>query len=268
MEKYFDLISSQRYYHLIAFKFETKYSTQNYWKDCGISSKKNNFPLHDNSEFRIEQERIVTNIPYYNGERDYSVNGDGKEPYHYDLFVIELKKLNIFVFGFPFKFLAKTILKNLIDNKKLITKGSFVKPLLDKLIKLNSNTDFVDTSFAYHFSGLELMLTGDTNITSVNLDGDRPLDSPLYKNVFKKLIEGDECKLEKCSLKCETLKDDSRSIPKTRGNIHLDLAGNYKLYIHGSGNNIFTIPFIFSVLKKTKCLDNTLINPINNLTDE
>jgi hypothetical protein len=265
----FNLLFAKRYFHLIAFKSDKNYSIQNFWKDCGIKAD-NDSESFNNSNFTIELRKTVSNIRFYNSDEDFSVNKNGEAPYNYDILAIHLKEEDILVFGFPFKYLTKTIIDDLVLNKNLlkITKGSFLKADLNKLIKINQETAFSDETFSCYFSGIELNLPGDSNITSVNLDGDKPLDSILYKTVFKGLINKNECLIEKGSLRCETLANELNSIPKTGSNIHIDLFGNYKLYIHGTGKNIITIPFIFQLLNNYGCLETTLINPILRLKDE
>ncbi|MET3980679.1 hypothetical protein ABIB62_003283 [Mucilaginibacter sp. UYP25] len=268
MEKknYFNLISAQRYFHLVALNITEQYSTVDYYKNFGNYQRSKNHTIHQTKDFVIEHVRIITDTPYYGGTKDYSVKNDGLAPFNYDLFTIELKPLNILILGFPFKFLAKDILENLIRNK-LLQHANFIKPDLTKLIKENNDSALMLNNFSSHFSGVELSLNGDTNISSVNLDGDRPLDSTVYKTFFYNLIQRDECSLEKCSLKNEIL-EETTDIPKTKSNIHLDLFGNYKLYIHGSGNNIFTIPSFFKALTEYQCIKTTLTNPIIRLKDE
>lgn len=264
----FNLVSAQRYYHLVAFKADSSYSIQSFWNECGIEKSKEGQITYDLPSFKIEYRKILSNIPYYNGEKDYSVNSDGLPPFNYDMFALEIKDSQIFIFGFPFKLLAKAVLRNLIENNRLVSKGSFIKVDLNKLIKINSDKTLTEGLFSTRFIGIELTITGDTKITSVVLDGDEPLKSTLYKETFSKLIIEDKCKVEKCSLKCETIKNDLVDIPKTKSNIHIDLFGNYKLYIHGTGNNIFTIPLIFNLLGNLDCLTSTLINPIKSLQDD
>lgn len=267
-KSFFSLLSAKRYYHLIAFKAEKDYSIKKFWDDCDVSNKSSVDSSYKIDEFEIELGKILSNLQFYNGGEDYSVNSDGNPPFQYELFAIEIKQLRLFIFGFPFKSLAKTVIESLIVEKKLLNKGSFLRTNLNKLIKINHKTDFVNEMFSSYFSGVELTLTGDTNITSVNLDGDKPLESVLYKTVFLNKIIEDECKLEKCSLKFETTSNNNNDIPKTRSNVHIDLFGNYKLYVHGSGNNIFTIPYMFNLFNSYDCLEQTLINPINRLNDE
>lgn len=260
---YFELVSGQRYYHVVAFEVNSNlYSLQAFWRDCGVL-KRNNIISNDMFNAVIEQGKLITEIRYHFGDEDFSIDGNDKAPFQYDIFAINIKRFNILIFGFPFKAMARVFLEKMIDQKKILSKGNFVKPDLDKLIKQsNKGLHFSNDFFTTHFSGVELILTGETNISSVNLDGDRPLESNLYRNVFLQKVEDNECKLEKCSLKCETFDNESKNIPKSKSNIHLDLFGNYKLYVHGSGKNLFTIPFLFELLAKSKCLKPSLINPI------
>lgn len=264
---YFEFLTAQRYFHLVALKVGTDYSIESYWRDSGVGRKRRKYRTYDFPDFKVEQVRIQSETPYYFGSLDYSVNGDKQPPYQYDLFAIELKKQGILVLGFPFRQLAKTVLNNLIDGLSSKLKGIFNRADINKLIKTNHEIDFIERQFTAYFATIDLRLTGDSKITSVNLDGDRPMESDLYKDVFKGLLEQEYCKLDKCSIKLETI-GDGEEMPKTRSIVHIDKFGNYKLYIHGSGNNIFTIPYMFNLLRRHKCLETTFNNPIDKLNDE
>lgn len=264
---YFEFLTAQRYFHLVALKINNEYSIESYWRDSGIGKKRRKYRSYDFPDYKIEQVRILSDIPYYFGSLDYSVNGNNEAPYQYDLFVIELKKQGMLILGFPFKQLAKTVLSNLLDGPYPKLKSIFNRVDINKLIRTNHDVDFIEQQFSAYFATIDLRLTGDSKITSVNLDGDRPMESDLYKNVFKGLVEQEFCKLDRCSLKLDTI-SDGENIPKTRSIIHVDKFGNYKLYVHGSGNNIFTIPFMFILFRKHKCIETTFNNPIDKLRDE
>jgi len=265
-QKYFDLDTFKRYFHLITFKSDKKYSAINFLQDIGATIKETSQFSIDFS-FTIYQSEIISNVPYYNGDKDYSLNKDGQPPYKYDLFAVHMFSMNMFVIAFPFKHLAKTSLNNLIETKKIMSKGSFVKCDINKLLIENSENDLSDENFTSYFSGLDLTLTGDEKLSSVNLDGDKPLQSNLYKQVFSKIVDSRKCHLERCSLQCRLI-NQVENIPKAKANIHVDLFGNYKMYVHGSGKNIFTIPYLFTLLSFKECLKLTLSNPIDRLQDE
>lgn len=268
MEQYFEFKTAKRYFHIVAFKFESKFTIRNFWKDCDINLVSQKPAVHDSDEVRIEQIWMNSEKQYYFGEIDYSVNQNLKAPYRYDLFAIELKRQNVFIFGFPFKSLAKELMRKLTEERNYKTKGAFLKPNLGKLIRDTNSQDFGNDLGTGYFSSLSITITGDQNITSIDLGGDRPLESSLYKKNFKRLIEEEQSHVEKGIVRCQTTDDEMIGIPRTRSNIHLDHFGNFKMYVHGSGKNLFTLPFIFTALKATKCLQNTLTNPLINLNDE
>lgn len=268
MSQHFDIKTSKRYFHMVAFKFSSKFSLKSYWKDCNSGISTNSFLNFDNQDVRIEHSRITSNVQYYFGENDYSESGTNTAPFNYDLIAIELKKHNIFIFGFPFKLLAKDIIRKLVEDKKYKTKGAFLKPSLDKLVKDTNSQDFGDDWANFYFSSLSMIITGDTNITSIDFEGDKPLESLLYKKHFRKMIEEDLSKIERGVIKCETETALPDNIPKTRANIHLDHYGNFRMYVHGTAKNLFTVPFLFKILNEYKCLQTTLTNPLINLSDE
>lgn len=268
MATIFDFKTAGRYYHVIVFKFDTKYSLRSFWKDCKIEAKAFSSSVYEDDDIIVEKQSYISPIQYYFGESDYSATRNSKPPYSYDLFAIQIKEQDIFIVGFPFKSLARDLVKTLIEEKRYKTKGSFLKPNIGKVLKdTNSETfgkDFVSCSFC----GLSLVLTGDKNITSINLGGDNPLESALYKKNFKKMIEDNISTPEYGIIKCELSGLENGELPNTRANIHLDNFGNFKLYLHSSGKNIFTLPFLMLTLKRLKCLIPTITNPLISLEDE
>jgi hypothetical protein len=268
MATYFDFKTAGRYYHVIVFKFDIKYSLKSFWKDCRIESKSFPSSIYEDDNIIVEKQSFISAIQYYFGESDYSVSQNGKAPYRYDLFAIQIKAQDIIIIGFPFKSLARNIVQTLIADKKYRTKGNFLKPNLGKVLKETNSESFGKDFVSCSFSGLSMVITGDTNITSINLGGDHPLESTLYKKNFKKMIDENISMPENGIIRCELsgLKDDE--LPNTRANIHLDNFGNFKLYLHASGKNIFTLPFLMLTLKSLKCLIPTITNPLITLKDE
>lgn len=264
--KYFELDVFKRYFHLVAFQSDKKYNVSNFLQDLGGTiTRKNNFS--HNLDFIVYEGEINSNLPYYNGEKDYSLNNNGQPPYRYEIFAVQIYKPNIFIVAFPFKLLAKSSVNNAIEKKRLMSKGSFVRCDINKLLAGSGNRDLSDDEFLSYFSGLDFTLTGEENISSVNLDGDKPLEANLYRQVFSKLFNAKKCHLERCSLQCK-IQYDIDFLPKAKANVHIDIFGNYKLYIHGGGKNIFIIPYLFNLLNVKDCLKTTLSNPIDRLQDE
>ncbi len=262
----FDLINSQRYFHVIAFKNENNFFNNSLLKKLNITVEKT---FEDISNVEIKQMSIVSSIPFYRGEQDFSLHGDGKAPFKYDMVLINLNKLNISLVCFPFKYLTKIIIKSLVQDYNILSKNNFIKIDLNNFIKSNQDhTDYYGDDITYFFSSINLVLTEESSLSSVKLVGDKPLDSSLYKNIFKDKINDDKCKLEKCVVKSNTSVSEQEVIPKTKSAIHIDSFGNYKIYIHSTGKNIITIPLLFKHINDLNCLIETPINPVNNLKDE
>jgi hypothetical protein len=264
----FNLLASQRYYYLVSFKFEKgRFSLSDFWTTTKSMKKGSPISTFQQMDFVIEYSRIRTRTRFHNTDEDFSAKGDGKPPYQYDAFAMEHKKENLFIFCFPFKSLAKEIVQLLISDYTLFSKGAFQKAKLKKLLKQIDSGNFSSKYLAPSFSNLDLIYAAETDISAVQLDGDNPLNSSLFKDVFEQKINNDECRLEKCSLKCRTIVHDE-STPRAFSNVHFDSFGNYKLYLHSKGRNIFTIPLLFDLLLKHKCLEDHLANPIMRLKDE
>jgi len=264
-QSYFDLTLVKRYFHLITFKPEKKYTFSSMLTDLEASVKKNVF-YSTILNFNVVEAEIISNMPFFGGEEDFSVLQNGQPPYKYEILLVNMPDLNMFTIGFPFKLLAKLSLDKLINSYKLLSFGSFIKCDVNNLLIKNYKNDLSYDNFLAYFSGLDLIFPGETKINSVNLDGEKPLESPLFIDVFKDQLNDKKCHLERCSIKCR-LQFPKDGIPKTQANFHIDMFGNYKFYLHGSGKNIFVVPFLFSLLFEKGCLHSTLNNPINRLKD-
>lgn len=267
---YFNLISAQRYYHMVAFKYSQHYSFLSYLKDVGFRRSKEHSSALDYAEFEIQHLRVLSNVRYHVGRRDYSMNGDDQPPYYYDHFAINLKKQNIILMAFPFRKMGEDTIERLIGRKAMLANGKFLRPLLTKLLKNSNGQDFVEDDEGYmsSFSSIELKLIGNKDIDLVKIEGPTPLNSDIYRDIFKKLVDEDEGKLAQCSLKMATTTGEGDDERKTKASIHLDHFGNYKLYLQASGRNILSMPYLFKLLRKYKCLEETSVNPIIKIQDE
>lgn len=256
-------LNGSRYYYMIAFQMQD-YNINNYWKNLKINKSeiKEAFLLN----FQIQFANYFSDIRFHNGEDNlYVENSENSPPYKYELFAINLIDYKTLIVGFPFKSLARRLIE-ILTNKSDFKFNIFIKPNLNQLIKIqNNNIEFedIDKGFRANFSSLSLILTEETNISSVNLDGDRPTDSKLYKDVFLNKIENNQCMLEKCTLKCESFQDSK----STKANIHLDTHGNIKTYLHGAGRNIISIPQLLDMFFNEDCITKTSLNPLNKLNE-
>ncbi|RNC86261.1 MAG: hypothetical protein ED556_08160 [Winogradskyella sp.] len=266
MASIFNLINPQRYFHVVVFNNENDFFNKRLLKILNFEVE---FSYNDIDNVEINQLSIVSNLPFYRGEKDFSVNSDGKAPFKYDSILINQKSLGISMLCLPFKLLAKVIVEKLINDHNVLAKNNFVKVDLNKLIKSNHNhTDYYTEDLTYFFSSINLTLKEESTLSSVKLDGDKPIDSSLYKEVFKNKINDGKCSLEKCVLKLNTSISENSNVPKTKAAVHIDTFGNYKLYVHTSGNNTVTLPLLFENLEQMGCLNYTPINPIKNLKEE
>ena len=247
-QKLFALISSQRDYHFVAFRFQTKFSLSQYWRECGNASIINSYDTEDEL---IEHAKYTSDRLYYGGfSQDFSVNANRSAPYQYDLFAIQIKRLNIFLFGFPFQAIAKDIIDDFMPRH--FSNGKFQKIDLKRLVKTELK-DAEEEAYNAKFGGVAIKLSGDLNITSVNLDGLKPLESDIYTQFFKSSIENDSayCSVEKCVIKFQ-IKHEDHFI--SAANIHLDLFGNFKFYMHRTGSTIYNLPMFFHMLDKYKTI--------------
>lgn len=253
----------ERYYHVLGIEpVSGLYSSQSFWRDCPEVSRRG-IEVIDAELFSVEIGDFQSNFRYHSGEDSYSNEGNDNPPFYYKVIVITNKLNNQIFLAFPFRAMAKNIITKLIEKKNLKQKCNFLTIDLDKLLRIGSEKSLlVNDFFSVNFASIELSLNGETRIKAIKIDGERPLDSELYKDVFLQKVMDRTCGLLKCILKCLVI-EDHLGIPRTRSHIHMDKFGNNRFYIHATGNNIFTVPILFEMLKKMKCLKSSNINPLN-----
>jgi len=183
--------------------------------------------------------------------------------------LIEFPKIDIFILCLPFKRLTKDIIIDLESKYNILSNSNFLKVDMGKLIHADENhTDYYFNQNHFFFGGVYLTIAGDLFLSTVKLEGDKPLDSDIYKDYFKERIKNNECRLEKCILKCKTeVKEDDKTT-KATASIHIDKFGNYKIYVHTKGKNLITIPAIFEFLASLDCLIETPNNPVYHIKNE
>ncbi|MDL5051914.1 hypothetical protein QQ054_38570 [Oscillatoria amoena NRMC-F 0135] len=255
-------INDKRYYYFVALEGNLLDLKSIIYNCLNIKTVKNSF---NSDSYDIENVIVESNLQFFNSNQDNSVNGDGQPPFQYTVFIVGIPNSEILVLGFPFKSLAKEITNKLSLDRNLLKSGSYLKPRFDDLILLDESK-FTNDDWLMNFSSLDLELGGESDVSSVRLSGDRPINSTLYKKTFLSLIKKDECSLTGCSLKCQVVSSEYL-VTRSRANIHVDLYGNYKFYVHTSGRNVNTIAYLFIFLKKYNCIKSTFINPINKLKD-
>jgi hypothetical protein len=253
----------RRYYHLIAISTSENVLSKAFMKFWKIKEK-NSFEYNNNT--LITKYIILSDNIYYRGEVDYSYNKDNNPPFAFDIISIVDNKTNFQILCFPFKRLAKDIIISLVENNNLLVKSDFIKVNMNQLIHANDiQTDFIYKNSYFFFAGVYLTVSGDSYLTTVKLEGDKPLDSDLYKAYFKTKIKNNECKLEKCIIKCKSSTKINNEEYNTISTVHIDKFGNYKLYLNSTGSNILTIPALFGFLRQLKGLISTSNNPVNHI---
>jgi hypothetical protein len=136
---------------------------------------------------------------------------------------------------------------------------------MTKLIQAHeSETDQTYDHSLFYLVGVDLAVSGDRYLSTVKLQGDKPLESDIYVKYFKKQADSH---LEKCTMKCKVSQDPE--IPRVVSSFHIDKFGNFKLYVHSGGRNLITLPTIFEFLASIDCLTQTPTPPtLNSLEEE
>jgi hypothetical protein len=261
MGEYFNLNTGKRHFHFIALKFYSSYSIQEYWQDCGVEENPSTDYSFEDENFIIEKKSLIDDFPYFTGTKDYSVNRNNTHPYRYDLIAIKIKNQNILALGYPFSFLAKKITFLLVNNKNYLTRSTFIKVNLRELIKQKA-ISFNVSSYRWNFLSLNIRLVNDHNLNSIELKGDCLNDSPYFKTYFKNKIISESLAIRSCQICCTIFDTEDDLIPQTKGNIYFNDYGNFRLYVHGSGINIFVIPFLLDDLYMLNCMQMIPSNPL------
>jgi hypothetical protein len=213
----------------------------------------------------MQELKITSEIPYYRGTEDFSENGK----LIFDGVLFDHRQLNLTLLGFPFKKLTSDLINVLVRDYGLVKESSFINVDMGALIHANDkSTDLSFGNNQFFLAGVYLTVSGDSFLSTVKLEGDKPLDSELYKEYFKPRINNKQSRLERCTMKCKVDIGQDPTAGKTLSSIHIDKFGNYKLYVHANGKNLNSIPAIFDFLNNIGCLATTPYNPTSHILDE
>jgi hypothetical protein len=255
-----NFIASQRYFHVIAFNGASKAFNKKILNSINVTERTNLKDIKFDN-ILLKRFKISSGKPYHTGSEDFSFDNNGVAPFIYDFLLLELLKEKITFLCFPFKKLSKDVITELLLKQSLLKYGKFLKVDLNKLLKEDTPTNYLTENISYFFNSVELGLLGELDLSTVKLEGDKPLNSSLYKEVFKEKIFSDSVRVEKLGLKSNSAISTNDSIPKVNSSIHFDNYGNYKIYVQSSCENIITVPLIFSSLIERDCLVETSNNP-------
>ena len=265
MEK-FSISNAQRYYHFIAFKGDISIFSNSFLTKVGFEGN-SKYETINSGDIKIKNLKFASNIPFFRGEQNFSSNEDGLPPFKYETIIITISSKKIVMLGFPYKLLTQNVINNLVNEHKICSKGNFLKVNMTNFLKINEHTDYFAENINYFFSSIDLVLTEEETL-SVTLEGDKPLDTKLYKNIFLEKIQSDMCTIEKCKLKSKISIGEGEKTKEINSSIHIDKFGNYRLYVHSNGRNILSIPYLFEHFDSLNCLTETPINPVTNLSTE
>ena len=123
--------------------------------------------------------------------------------------------------------------------------------------------DLVNLEFEGIISGLTVKMPDN----KVRLQGEKSEQSDIYQSFLKPHLKSIDSgvKVIKTSISMEVSIDEV--IPKTNSTIHMDSYGNFKMYLRSSGNNIFTIPYLLSLIEANEHFILSSTNPLE-LTDD
>jgi hypothetical protein len=274
----FEMITHQRYFNFIIFSVNRSFELQSFWDNINISSSgKKNFSF---SDFEIQYRRYQSNIAYSRGNliNEISLAKDGTPPYAYDIFAlkINIEKTDYLILAFPFVTMASDIINNFLQKLELDKISEFKKTNTLNLLRLEKEGIVCkNKNFPLKFVELQTQINGDPAISHIKLGGDNPLQSSLYLNYLKTEIVKKESPfiVDHCVFEGEVnlqFSEELKTLTKRqlRTKIHTDNYGNYKLYVHIGGGNVFLLPYFLKQIYSLESLEKVTRNPLLNLKFE
>jgi hypothetical protein len=258
-----ELRQTQRYYHFVALTGSARDRIRNgFYTDQRIDREKS---IKLSANVSVQKLRFESQYQYYRG----FVDTNDPNQLIFDGVLFNHTRLGICLLGFPFKKMIADMVSRLVHKFKLPSTGNFLNVNMTKFIQAHENDS--DQSYAhsqFYLAGVDLMVSGDRYLSTVKLQGDKPLESDLYIEYFKDKIHTKKSRLEKCTMKCKISEDSKPDSPRIVSSFHIDKFGNFKLYVHSDGRNVLTLPRIFDFLDSIKCLSETPHPPTMNMSDE
>ncbi|HUN17685.1 MAG TPA: hypothetical protein PK622_12760 [Saprospiraceae bacterium] len=254
-----DLSQTQRYYHFVCLKGNKSIIKKTFFSSWNIKEKNR---LKIDNGCILYNYSMISNYQYYKGEVDNSLNRNNKPPYVFDIILLDYSSIDITILGFPYKKMTIDLITSLIQDHKILVNSNFLKINMDNLIHAyDKHTDIYHNENHLFLGGVFLSITGNSFLSTVKLIGDKPLDSEIYINYFKKNLLSKKSHLDKCILKCKTNL-------KTNSSLHIDKFGNYKLYVQNMGKSLLTLPSIFEFLHSIESFIETPNNPVYHILEE
>lgn len=254
-----ELKQTQRYFHFVALSGSPADRIRNgFYADQKIKRAR---PEKIGKSSTLQLLSVRSDYQYFRGVLD-----DEPDRLVFDGILLEHKDLNLSLLGFPFKKMMADMVSRLINKFDLQSSGNFVNVNMGKLILEHEKEP--DQSYGnseFFLAGVDLAVSGDRYLSTVKLQGDRPLESELYTEYFKPKVHKQNSRLQRCTMKCKVSRD---SQPRVVSAIHIDKFGNFKLYVHANSRNIEALPEIFEFLDSIGCLSRTPHAPTMNIFEE
>ena len=243
----------------------------------------------DYHKIDIYQFGYITDSPLSSiGHEVFSKDNNGKKPYQYDIFLITR-----FVSGslyhsifFPFNRLGRDIMTLLQNQAGILENSSYLGVNINSLVrayerklhylkkesyksgsnakKKKSRVQFKEEANCIYtkINAVDIRLKGDSSVSSVNLSGDEPLTSPIYKKYLRSKLRRNVYTASSCVVSCKTDRKNAEIEPM-HGRIYFDLNGNYRLYMHHNASNVQILTHLIPIIVGTKSYCPIVKNPFN-----
>lgn len=210
----------------------------------------------------------------YAEDRDFSLKGDGKKPFVYEVVTVSFRieeKAYLLVL-FPFVFFAKDMTYSLLKIRGQNVGFNFAFINQDDSISLSREGRFkLDSMDKLNIVNLNMAIVDDPHVASLKISGRDPIRS----RVFEKLIDNSETQFlpQKLVLsgQVKTNSLNLENYPSTRllrAKVHTDAYGNYRFYIHRGGANIPVLFYIFKSLFENNLVKESSSNPLDRYIEE
>ena len=272
-----DILVDQRYFHLVLLRETRMYPLPDYWAHVGNTSRVLEESHAKQTSVILEHRRLESSVLYSRGSlvSSLSASNDGRPPYHYDLFAMKysVQTTTYLAFLYPFAALGRDLLNRLAAQHGLRDRCDFQKANLRSIVEAG---EYVEQrgEWSATIVGLEVMDWGDTSLKSLRIEGEKPLESALYKHYLSGPIHDNKSILQHCSLRFEVFQPTdllTAAFAKQRAAravIHINKFGALKFYLHLNGQNLITIPYLVQRLHELDCLLRAPENPLNRAGEQ
>jgi hypothetical protein len=264
-------LADKRYYHFVLAKTEAT-GLDACWRKLralgDVLRPKAAVPLGAPG-FALEHRKLKSEQAYARGEAAIilSEKGNGRPPFHYDIFAakISLRSEDYVLLGFPFLSLAREAVDCLLREKFIQTKDFQVADI-GELLKERNRPYKRFEGLSSRVVGIQFVVRDDKSLTGVSLGGDDPFHAQIYERFLKEKFEDGTWGVDLCVLACERESDAKKSGTQPASILHsrlrIDKWGNLKFYVHTGCSNVLLLPYAVGQIRAVLPFKQAFGNPL------